>query len=288
MEYWRDRLTSWSVAVDGVAERDGFHSLYLRDCDGLLLELVVDDASSGSDDAKAAYRMTSEVWTNPLAQNGPDSAVSNQQRGRLHRVQWPGDAFPIPPSGTDGSRPAAGLSAAQPSVPVERAIRGLHGITISAGSIADWARFLTTVLELDAIDEDALSQTYSVPTPTLGAQVIVRAMPYVGKGMTTVGYVHHAAFRVPDHDLVGWRSRVARCTDTLAQIEDHVYYRALRLRGPEGLRFELASDGPGITIDEDPADLGTHLVLPPWLEPRRVDLERFLPPLRLPGVDGRE
>jgi catechol 2,3-dioxygenase-like lactoylglutathione lyase family enzyme len=168
-------------------------------------------------------------------------------------------------------------------IPVDRAIRGLHGITISAGSSAEWERLLTTVLGLDAIAEDAHSRRYAVQGGSLGAHVIVRAMPYVGRGLTTVGYVHHTAFRVPDHEMDQWRSRVAQYTETLSPAEDHVYYRAVHLEGPEGVRFELASDGPGVTVDEAPADLGTRLVLPPWLEPQRPSLERRLPPLRLPG-----
>jgi glyoxalase family protein len=168
-------------------------------------------------------------------------------------------------------------------IPADRAIRGLHGITIAAGSSAEWERFLTTVLGLVPITEDAHGRSYAVEGGGLGAFVIVRAMPYVGRGMTTVGYVHHVAFRVPDHELEHWQSRVTEYTETLGPVEDHVYYRALQLEGPEGVRLELASDGPGLTIDGVSTGVGTQLVLPPWLESRRSDLERQLPPLRLPG-----
>ena len=47
--------------------------------------------------------------------------------------------------------------------------------------------------------------------------------------------------------------------------------------------FEIATDGPGFAVDEDPAHLGETLVLPPWLEPSRAEIERALPPLALPG-----
>jgi catechol-2,3-dioxygenase len=168
-------------------------------------------------------------------------------------------------------------------IPADRAIRGLHGITIAAGSSVEWERFLTTVLGLLPIAEDAHSRSYAVAGGRLGAHLIVRAIPYVGRGITTVGFVHHTAFRVPDAELDHWRSRVAEYTETLSPVEDHVYYRGVQLEGPEGVRLELASDGPGVTIDEAPAELGTHLVLPSWLESRRSDLERQLPPLRLPA-----
>jgi catechol 2,3-dioxygenase-like lactoylglutathione lyase family enzyme len=222
LEYWQDRLTSENVAVESPARRDGFQSLSFHDHDGLLLELVADEAVIAPD-----------AWRD---------------------------------------RP----------IPVDRAIRGLHGVTIAAASSTDWERFLTTVLGLDAVAEDAYDRSYAVGGGSMGAHVVVQAMPYVGKGMTTVGYIHHAAFRVPDHELDQWRFRVTEYTESLSPAEDHVYYRAVHLEGPEGVRLELASDGPGLTIDEAPAALGSHLVLPPWLEARRSDLEERLPPLRLP------
>ena len=46
--------------------------------------------------------------------------------------------------------------------------------------------------------------------------------------------------------------------------------------------FELATEGPGFAVDEDPSRLGERLILPPWLEPRRRQIEAALPPLRAP------
>lgn len=167
-------------------------------------------------------------------------------------------------------------------VPVDHAICGLHGITISADTGTEWERLLVQVLGMDAIAGDADCRSYAVRGETLGACVVVRVMPQAGRGLTTVGYIRHVAFRVPDDELDDWRSRLAQLTETLDPIENHVYYRAVHLDGPEGVRLELASDGPGVTIDEAPAELGTHLALPPWLESQRHYLERQLPSLRLP------
>ncbi len=43
-------------------------------------------------------------------------------------------------------------------------------------------------------------------------------------------------------------------------------------------------DLPGFTIDEEPEEPGTHLKLPPWLEPQRPTLERNLPPVSIPYI----
>jgi glyoxalase family protein len=51
---------------------------------------------------------------------------------------------------------------------------------------------------------------------------------------------------------------------------------------PGGILFEIATNPPGFTIDEKAEELGTHLVLPPWLEPDRKNLEKILPKVNLP------
>ena len=43
--------------------------------------------------------------------------------------------------------------------------------------------------------------------------------------------------------------------------------------------FEMATDDPGFTADEDVRTLGTKLVLPPFLEIRRAEIEANLTPI---------
>jgi hypothetical protein len=44
----------------------------------------------------------------------------------------------------------------------------------------------------------------------------------------------------------------------------------------------IRSNPPGFTVDENAENLGTGLVLPPWLEYMRNDLEKVLPRVQLP------
>ena len=46
--------------------------------------------------------------------------------------------------------------------------------------------------------------------------------------------------------------------------------------------FEIATEGPGFGVDEDPARLGEQLMLPPFLEPMRAQIASALPPLTMP------
>jgi glyoxalase family protein len=62
---------------------------------------------------------------------------------------------------------------------------------------------------------------------------------------------------------------------------DRFWFKSVYFKEPGGVLFELATDGPGFAIDEDRKHLGERLVLPPFLEPHRTDIERVLPPLSL-------
>jgi glyoxalase family protein len=63
---------------------------------------------------------------------------------------------------------------------------------------------------------------------------------------------------------------------------DRKYFHSIYFREPGGVLFEIATDPPGFAVDEPVETLGSHLVLPAWLEPDRADLQEVLPKLRLP------
>ena len=60
---------------------------------------------------------------------------------------------------------------------------------------------------------------------------------------------------------------------------DRYYFRSLYFREPNGILFEIATDGPGFAADEPMGALGEKLALPPFLEPRRRVIEADLKPL---------
>jgi len=64
-------------------------------------------------------------------------------------------------------------------------------------------------------------------------------------------------------------------------VMDRRYFRSIYFREPGGVLFEIATDPPGFALDERPEALGTGLMLPEWLEPRRAYIEERLPRLRL-------
>ena len=84
------------------------------------------------------------------------------------------------------------------------------------------------------------------------------------------GGVHHVAFRIPDADYDGWAARLNELRIPNSGEVDRFWFHSLYFREPNGILFEIATDGPGFAVDEDAATLGEKVVLPPFLEPRRA------------------
>ncbi len=69
----------------------------------------------------------------------------------------------------------------------------------------------------------------------------------------------------------------------MTPIIDRQYFHSIYFHEPGGVLFEIATDPPGFAKDEEPKSLGVHLMLPPWLEQRRGQIEESLPPITLPA-----
>ncbi|GLV63607.1 glyoxalase [Bacillus mycoides] len=94
------------------------------------------------------------------------------------------------------------------------------------------------------------------------------------------GSIHHLAIRVKnDEELSYWNEAVKNKGFQSTGIIDRFYFKSLYFRESNGILFEVATDGPGFTVDSAVADLGKELDLPPFLEERRKEIEEKLIPL---------
>jgi glyoxalase family protein len=94
------------------------------------------------------------------------------------------------------------------------------------------------------------------------------------------GGVHHVAFRTPDEaQYHAWTQRLNELDIRNSGEIDRFYFRSLYFREPNGILFEIATDGPGFATDEPLETLGEKLALPPFLEPRRAQIEAGLKPI---------
>lgn len=94
------------------------------------------------------------------------------------------------------------------------------------------------------------------------------------------GGVHHVAFRVDnEEELKQWVERISAVQLPNSGFVDRFYFRSLYFREPNGILFELATDGPGFATDEEIEHLGESLALPPFLKSKRGQIEANLKPL---------
>ena len=116
--------------------------------------------------------------------------------------------------------------------------------------------------------------------------VELRRAPGFWRGTDGAGTVHHVAFRAPDDaDQVRRQAELRAMGVQVTDVRDRTYFRSIYFREPGGVLFEIATEGPGFTVDESPAELGTALKLPERFESMRPRLEVALPPLRPPHAE---
>ena len=103
------------------------------------------------------------------------------------------------------------------------------------------------------------------------------------RGTWGVGSVHHVAFRVPDDSTeLAVRGDIEEFRRNPTPVIDRFWFKSVYFKEPGGALFEIATDGPGFAVDESMESLGETLVLPPWLEPQRAEIEAALPKVRVP------
>ncbi len=173
-------------------------------------------------------------------------------------------------------------------VPAEQAIRGFSGATFTVAEHEPTAALLTDVMGFHLAAEDDTYRRYDIGAGTALARIYMIASDDLASGVMGAGVVHHIAWRTPtDEQQLAWRAELLHHGLQVTPVRDRQYFHSIYFYEPGGILFEIATDPPGFATDETPEELGTHLKLPPWLEPQRAQLERMLPALRLPGVRQR-
>jgi glyoxalase family protein len=172
--------------------------------------------------------------------------------------------------------------------PAEHSVRGFHHVTLAVADPSRTAKLLTDPLGFRQTREAEGRTRYEVGEGGPGNAVDIADATGFPRGTTGVGTVHHVAFRVPNEAAqLELREKVSSLDYNVTPVLDRNYFRSIYFREPGGVLFEIATDPPGFAVDEEPEHLGESLKLPPWLEPRREELEKMLPSLRIPAV-GRK
>jgi glyoxalase family protein len=169
-------------------------------------------------------------------------------------------------------------------VPAEHQIRGLGPIMLTVDDLSRIAFVLTEVMNMrpvrDYTAHGAHLHVFAMGEGGPAAELHVIEQKDVPVARQGAGGVHHVAFRTPDEaQYHGWTQRLNELGIPNSGEIDRFYFRSLYFREPNGILFEIATDGPGFATDEPMATLGEKLALPPFLEPRRTAIEAGLKPL---------
>jgi glyoxalase family protein len=184
-----------------------------------------------------------------------------------------------------------GAGAAHPwersPIPTAYQVRGLGPIMLSVPTLRTTDTILQQALNMRPVrtyphPENAKHtvHVYEMGQGGAHAELHVAEQPGVPAARPGAGGVHHVAFRTPTfEEYDAWAERLNTLRIPNSGKVDRYWFRSLYFREPNGILFEIASDGPGFAVDEDPATLGEKVVLAPFLEPQRAAIVANLKPI---------
>jgi len=174
------------------------------------------------------------------------------------------------------------LTASHPEIPAEYAIQGFEEVRAFNNHPEASRELLEGALEF----ERAGGMTWEARGEHRGGRYVYDQAPSE-RGIPGAGTVHHVAWASLDDQQVAWRDRVIAAGANPTPVIDRYWFRSVYFREPSGVLFEIATMGPGFTVDEDLAHLGERLVLPPKFEHLRSELDATLTPIHPPVTARR-
>lgn len=175
----------------------------------------------------------------------------------------------------------------QPDIPDEFALRGFYSVVFSIPAVEQLEMILTKLMNFEEvtratwIDKDSEAIIYTTKSDGgPGTEVWVLVQPELTRARLGAGGTHHVAFRVADfEEQKRWHEHLIKAGLSVSGLIDRFWFRSIYFRVSNGILFEIATDGPGFAVDEAPDKLGETLVLPPFLESRREEIEAGLTPI---------
>jgi glyoxalase family protein len=174
---------------------------------------------------------------------------------------------------TGGDEP---LCARHPDIPAAFALQGFDGVRAYTTEPERSRTFLEGALGFAATRADGATG-FEVRGERRGSLYAYDRATHPGTG--GAGTVHHVAWASRPEDHAAWRDAVIEGGGRPTPIINRFYFRSIYFREPSGVLFEIATIGPGFTVDEPLEHLGETLSLPPSLAHLRPELERVLTPL---------
>jgi glyoxalase family protein len=162
----------------------------------------------------------------------------------------------------------------------ERRIGGFAAPTLQVRHLDRTEKLLTEVFGFEFVGEENNRRLRGSGSNAAAEVDLVTSD--AGFGQIAAGSVHHLAFRAADDDQqLHFREELVARGLHVTPVIDRQYFHSIYFREPNGILFEIATDGPGFLTDESADELGETLKLPPMYESSRAEIERVLPPIEL-------
>jgi glyoxalase family protein len=262
---WKRRLVDQGIAVTGPLDRHYFKSIYFNDPDGTILEIATRGPGWTIDESPDS--LGTEFRAPP-----PEMLVNNRDEARIRAEMWPEPVPEITP----------GMALSQ----------GMHHITAIGSDIKRTQAFFGDLLGMRRVkmtsnfdDSNSAHWYWGVGDGHPGTLITYfeRDRTRERRMRMGAGQTHHFALAVSDEETqLAWREKLVKAGLRVTPVLDRVYFKSIYTNDPDGHIVELATVGPGFTVDEDVADLGKSLKLPPWLEKSRAEIEQWLRPISVP------
>ncbi|HUX22681.1 MAG TPA: VOC family protein [Spirochaetia bacterium] len=225
-----------------------------------------------------------DYWEKRLQEHGVDGAYVTERDGRtvLELEDPEGIQLSLVDDGGEGESYPWNES----PVPAEYQIRGLGYVEVTVPSLELTQRFLSGALgmvndhtyPLAGFPEFAV-HVFRIGTGGAHAEVHIIVRDDLPRARYGAGGVHHVALRTPRQQVMSdWSARLDELDYRNSGVVDRHFFTSIYVREPNGVLFELATDGPGFEVD-GPLD-ADRLSLPPFLEDRRSEIEAQLLPLK--------
>ena len=262
---WKRWLIDRGLRVDGPFDRHYFTSIYFKDPDGTIIEIATDGPGFTRDEPV-------ETLGSQYREPPQEMVVRNRDEEQIAATSWP---EPVNAITTDMA-----LS------------RGMHHLTAIGQDIERTHAFFGEVLGMQRVkmtsnfdDPGSAHWYWGVENGRPGTLITYfeRDPAKTRQVRMGQGQTHHFALSVPNDEVQReFKARLEEINIPVSPVMDRIYFKSIYTRDPDGHIVELATAGPGFLVDEDETTLGLSLKLPPWLEPRRREIEAGLKPLDVP------
>ncbi len=224
---------------------------------------------------RVASQEALDFWANRLQDKGrkperlEDSVVFSDPEGLTHELRAV-------------ETPDEPLIAEHPEIPAELAIQGFHAVRAFSEDPSRSRSLLEDTLGFIQVEHGPVqTAAYEVRGDRRGGYYLYDPAP-AAPGLQGAGTVHHVAWAAAPEDEEAWQRRVVQAGAHATPVIDRHYFRSVYFREPSGVLFEIATIGPGFTVDEPLEQLGQKLSLTPQFEHLREQIEPLLTPLRNP------